>query len=178
LARFVPLAEEDNMKARANLGLIPLTVLVVVLFLADLVAAAESQRTGAVTGQLTGTFGNQVIYGVAETVTLTPSAGGQAITTKTNEVGRFLFQNVPAGEYILRTQFEWSTGQVEVYEDGTRDRMWSDHSRAIAGRVQIKPRQTAKVTNYTIGPTQDGGWAYGGLVFPRPHHPLVTCDCD
>jgi hypothetical protein len=129
------------MKTRANSRLIPLSVLGVVLCLADLVSAAESaknvntynQRTGAVTGQLTGTFGNQVIYGSAEIITLTPPSGGQPITTKTNEVGRFLFQNVPAGQYILHTQFDWSTGYVEVYDDGTRDRMWADHSRAIAG---------------------------------------------
>jgi hypothetical protein len=171
------------MKTRASSGLIPLAVLGVVLWLADFVSATESaknvntynQRTGAVTGRLTGNFGNQVIYASAETLTLTPSSGGQPVTTKTNDVGRFLFQNVPAGQYILHTQFEWSTGYVEVYDDGTRDRMWVDHSRAIAGRVQVKPDQTVKVTNYTVGPTQDGGWAYGGLVFPRPHHPLVTC---
>lgn len=171
------------MKSRASSGLIPLAVLGVVLWLADFVSAAESsknvtaysERTGAVTGQLTGTFGNQVVYGSGETVTLTPSSGGQPITTKTNEVGRFLVQNLPAGQYTLHTQFEWSTGYVEAYDDGTRDRMWVDHSRAVAGLVQIKPHQTAKVTNYTAGPTQDGRWAYGGLVFPRPHHPLVSC---
>ena len=171
------------MKTRASSRLIPIAALGVVLGLADFVSAAESaknvstsnQRTGAVTGQLTGTFGNQVIYASAETMTLTPSSGGQPITTKTNDLGRFLFQNVPVGQYTLRTQFEWSTGYVEVSDDGTRDRMWVDHSRAISGLVQVKLHQTARVTNYTIGPTKDGGWAYGGLVFPRPHHPLVAC---
>jgi hypothetical protein len=184
LARFMHIpSNSNNMKTRANLGRMPV-LLGVVLCFADFVSAAESpktvntchQRTGAVTGQLTGTFGNQVVNAVAETVTLTPLSGGQAITTKTSEVGRFLFQNVPPGQYELRTQFEWSTGYVEAYDDGTRDRMWVDHSRAIAGQVQVKPNQTARVTKYTVGPTQDGGWAYGGLVFPRPHHPLVTCD--
>jgi hypothetical protein len=172
------------MKTRANLGRMSPVLLGVVLCFADFVSAAESsktintyhQRTGTVTGQLTGTFANQVVNAVAETVTLTPLSGGQAITTKTSEVGRFLFQNVPPGQYELRTQFEWSTGYVEAYDDGTRDRMWVDHSRAIAGQVQVKPNQTARVTKYTVGPTQDGGWAYGGLVFSRPHHPLVTCD--
>jgi hypothetical protein len=171
------------MKARANLGRMSLVLLGVVLCFADFGSAAESsktvtpdnQRTGAVTGHLTGTFGSQVVNAVAETVTLTPLSGGQAITTKTNAVGRFLFQNVPPGQYELRTQFQWSTGYVEAYDDGTRDRMWVDHSRAIAGQVQVKPYHTAQVTKYTVGPTQDGGWAYGGLVFPRPHHPLVTC---
>ena len=172
------------MKTRANLERTALVMLGVVLCFADLVSAAESsksgnmsnERTGAVTGQLTATVGSQVIYGIAETVTLMPLSGGQAMTTKTNEAGRFLFQNVPPGEYELRTQFEWSTGYVEAYDDGTRDRMWVDHSRAIAGRVQVKPHQTARVTKYTVGPAQVGRWAYGGLVFPRPHHPLVTCD--
>jgi hypothetical protein len=174
------------MKTRANLERFSLVLLGVLLCFADFVSAAQStknvntnnQRAGAVTGQLTATFGNQVVYGVAETVTLTQLSGGQTITTKTNDLGRFLFQNVAPGQYELRTQFEWSTGYVEAYDDGTRDRMWVDHSRAIAGQLQVKPHQTARLTKYTVSPTQDGRWAYGGLVFPRPHHPLVTCDCD
>jgi hypothetical protein len=174
------------MKTRANFGCVPLVLLGVVLCFADFVSAAENSRkvntnnqtTGAVTGQLTASFGNQTVYGVAETVTLTPLSGGQPLTTKTNDMGRFLFQNVPLGQYELRTQFEWSTGYVEAYDDGTRDRMWIDHSRAIAGQVQVKPHQTARLTKYTVGPAQDGRWAYGGLVFPKPHHPLVTCACD
>jgi hypothetical protein len=174
------------MKARANLERFSLVLLGVLLCFADFVSAAQStknvntnnQRAGAVTGQLTATFGNQVVYGVAETVTLTPLSGGQTITTKTNDLGRFLFQNVAPGQYELRTQFEWSTGYVEAYDDGTRDQMWVDHSRAIAGQLQVNPHQTARLTKYTVSPTQDGRWAYGGLVFPRPHHPLVTCDCD
>jgi len=174
------------MKTRANLERFSLVLLGVLLCFADFVSAAQStknvntnnQRAGAVTGQLTATFGNQVVYGVAETVTLTQLSGGQTITTKTNDLGRFLFQNVAPGQYELRTQFEWSTGYVEAYDDGTRDRMWVDHSRAIAGQLQVKPHQTARLTKYTVSPTQDGRWAYGGLVFPRPHHPLVTGDCD
>ena len=174
------------MKTRANLERMSLVLLGVALCFADFVSAAQrsknvntdNQRTGAVTGQLTATFGNQVVYGVAETVTLTPLSGGQTITTKTNDLGRFLFQNVAPGQYELRTQFEWSTGYVEAHDDGTRDRMWVDHSRAIAGQVQVKPHQTARPTKYTVAPAQDGRWAYGGLVFPKPHHPLVTCACD
>jgi hypothetical protein len=174
------------MKARANLGRPSLVLLSVVICFADFVSAAQSsrnlntnhQRTGTVTGQLTATFGKQVVYGVAETVTLTPLPSGQPITTKTDQTGRFLFQNVPAGQYEFCTQFEWSTGYVEAYDDGTRDRMWVDHSRAISGQVQVKPKQTVRLTKYSVGPAQEGRWAYGGLVFPRPHHRLVTCDCD
>ena len=174
------------MKTRANFERMSLVSLGVVLCFAGLVSAAESsknvntnnQRTGAVTGQLTASFGTQVVYGVAETVTLTPLSGGQTITTKTNDQGRFLFQNVAPGQYELRTQFEWSIGYIEAYDDGTRDRMRVDHSRAIAGQVQVKPHQTARLAKYTVGPAQDGRWAYGGLVFPRPHHPLVTCECN
>jgi hypothetical protein len=173
------------MKTRANFERMSLVSLGVVPCFARLVSAAESsknvntnnQRTGAVTGQLTASFGTQVVYGVAETVTLTPLSGGQTITTKTNDQGRFLFQNVAPGQYELRTQFEWSTGYIEAYDDGTRDRMSVDHSRAIAGQVQVKPHQTVRLAKYTVGPAQDGRWAYGSLVFPRPHHPLVTCDC-
>jgi hypothetical protein len=94
------------MKTRANLERFSLVLLGVLLCFADFVSAAQStknvntnnQRAGAVTGQLTATFGNQVVYGVAETVTLTPLSGGQTITTKTNDLGRFLFQNVAPGQ--------------------------------------------------------------------------------
>jgi len=171
------------MKARANLWRLSLAGLGVVLCLADFVSAAESsknvtaysQRTGAITGQLTGTFGNRVVYGFAETVTLTPPSNGQAVTTKTNQEGRFLFQNVPPGQYELRTQFEWTTTYVEEYDDGSVDRMYTDHSRAIVARVQVNPRQTARVTTFTVGPTHDAGWAYGGLLL-KPHHTVVSDD--
>jgi hypothetical protein len=86
------------MKTRANLGRMSLVLLGLVPCFADFVSAAQgtknantdNQRTGAVTGQLAATFGNQVVYGSAETVTLTPLSGGQTITTKTNdlELGR------------------------------------------------------------------------------------------
>jgi hypothetical protein len=171
------------MKTRANLWRISLAWLGVVLCLADFVSAAESsrnvtphrQRTGAITGRLTGTFGNRVVYGFGETVTLTPSFNGQAVTTTTNQEGRFLFQNVPPGQYELRTQFEWTTTYVEEYDDGSVDRMYADHSRAIVARVQVKPRQIARVTTFTVGPTHDGGWAYGGLLL-KPHHTVVSDD--
>ena len=134
------------MKTRANLGSITLAGLGIVLCFSDFASAADSsknvstynQRTGAVTGQLTATFGDQFVYCWGETVTLTPLSGGQATTTKTNEEGRFLFQNVPAGQYELRTQFEWYTTYVEAYDDGTRDRMYVGHSRALVGRVTAK----------------------------------------
>ena len=170
------------MQTRANLGRITLAGLGIVVCFSDFASATESsknvntynQRTGAVTGQLTATFGNQVVYCWGETVTLTPLSGGQATTTKTNEGGRFLFQNVPAGQYELRTQFEWYTTYVEAYDDGTRDRMYVAHSRALVGRVQVKALQTARVKNYTVGQTQDARYAWGGLLF-KPHHPVVTC---
>jgi hypothetical protein len=174
------------MKTRVNSERMPIVLLGVVLCFADFVSAAQTpkgvnpsnQRTGSVTGRLSATFGNQVIYGVAETVMLTPLSGSQAITTKTDQTGRFLFQNVPIGQYAFSTQFDSSTGYVEAYDDGTRDRMWVDHFRTITGQVQVKAHQTVHVTKYSVGPAQEGRWAYRGMVFPRPHHPLVTCDCD
>jgi hypothetical protein len=126
---------------------------------------------------LTASFGNQTVYGVAEAVTLTPLSGGQPITTKTNDVDRFLFQNVPLGQYELRTQFEWSTGYVEAYDDGTRDRMWVDHSRTIAGQVQVKPYQTARLTNIRSAQLKMGAGPMADLFFPGLTT-LVTCDGD
>jgi Carboxypeptidase regulatory-like domain len=177
------LFQKGYMKTKANFGRLSITALGVILSCADFVSAAvsskninpDNQRTGSVTGKLTGTFGNQVVSGLGETVTLTSSSGGQAVTTKTNAEGRYLFQNVPPGQYVLRTQFEWTTTYVERYEDGTVDRMYVDHSRRLVAQVQVKPRQTSRATNLTVGPTQDGRWAYGGWLL-KPHHTVVTND--
>lgn len=113
--------------------------------------------------------------GFAETVMLTPSSGGQAIRTKTDAEGRFVFQNVPPGQYELRSRFEWTTTYVECDEDGIADRMYVDHSRELVGRVQVKSHQTARVTTYTVGPTHDAFYAYGGNL-SKPHHQLVSDD--
>jgi ABC-type sugar transport system substrate-binding protein len=61
------------MKTRTNFGHLVLAVLGLALCLADATSAAERDKTirtqdhrgGAVSGQLTGTFGNQVVYGAA-----------------------------------------------------------------------------------------------------------------
>ena len=171
------------MKSRANLGSITLAGLGIVLCFSDFASAAESsknvntynQRTGAVTGQLTATFGNQVVYCWGETVTLTPLSGGQATTTKTNEEGRFLFQNVSAGQYELKTQLNWTTTYIEVNDDGSSDRMYADHWKELVARVQVKSGQTMHVTTFSEGETRNAFYAYGGTL-SRPHHPLVSDD--
>jgi hypothetical protein len=171
------------MKTRANLERTLIAVLGVTLCFADAVSAAErdkkavslnNQRTGSVVGRLTTSFRSQVVAGVSEPVTLTPLSGGQAITTKTDADGRFVFQNLPPGQYGFRTRFEWTTTFLETYGDGIQDRQYADHSRDIAGQVQVKPGQTAHIKNYTVGPTVDAFYSYGGSL-SRPHHPLVTC---
>ena len=95
------------MKTRANLERTLIAVLGVTLCFADAVSAAErdkkavslnNQRTGSVVGRLTTSFRSQVVAGVSEPVTLTPLSGGQAITTKTDADGRFVFQNLPPGQ--------------------------------------------------------------------------------
>ena len=66
------------MKTRKNFGHFVLAVLGVALCLADAMSAAERAKTsrtqdhkgGAVSGQLTGTFGNQVVYGAGEEIGL------------------------------------------------------------------------------------------------------------
>jgi hypothetical protein len=68
------------MKTRPNFGHLILAVLGVTICLADAMSAAERAKTirttdhgaGALSGQLTATFGNQVVYGAGETMTLTP----------------------------------------------------------------------------------------------------------
>lgn len=138
----------------------------------------SSSNNGAVVGRLSGTFSsNQVIYGSGENVTLTPvstSGGARAITTRTAADGSFVFQNLPPGEYELKTQLSWTTTYVEVYDDGSTDRLYTDHSESLTARVQVKPNQTVHVNTWTEGPVRDAFYAYGGTL-SKPHHPLVTC---
>jgi hypothetical protein len=169
------------MKTRANWGRILIAVVGVALGLADAVSAApgakdvstSNQKTGAIAGRLTGAFGNEVVSGANETVTLTPLPGGQAVATKTDAEGRFVFQNLPPGQYELRTRFEWTTSYIEVFDDGTRDRMYADHSKQLVARVQVKAHQTARVTTFSEGETRDTFYAYGGTL-SKPHHPVVS----
>jgi hypothetical protein len=103
------------MKTRPTFGHLILAVLGVTICLADAMSAAERAKTirtndhgaGALSGQLTATFCNQVVYGAGETMTLTPlfASGGQAITIKTDAEGRFVFRGLPPGEYELKTFF-------------------------------------------------------------------------
>jgi hypothetical protein len=175
------------MKTRTTFGRLVLAVLGAALCLADGMSAAERAKTirtndhraSAITGQLTGTFGNQVVYGAGENVTLTPllasGAGGQATTIKTDAEGRFVFRGLPPGEYELKTQLNWTTTYIEVYDDGTTDRMYADHWKQLVARVQVKPGQTAHVTTFSEGETRNAFYAYGGIL-SKAHHPLVSDD--
>ena len=173
-----------HMKTRANLERTLIALLGVTICFAGAVSAAErynkpvstnNQRTGSVVGQLTTTFCKRVVAGEGESVTLTPLSGGQPITTKTDADGRFVFQNVPPGQYGVRTKFEWTTTFLETYDDGIQDWQYADHSRDIVGQVQVKSGQAAHIKNYTVSPTHDAFYSYGGSL-SRPHHPLVTCE--
>jgi hypothetical protein len=166
------------MKARANLACLLFGVLGATLFVSDALSASEhdeipntnNQRTGRATGQVSGTFGKQIVYDLAETVTITPLSGGRALKTETNSLGRYIFENVPVGQYEFRSQFEWTTTYVDC-DDGTR--MYVDHSRELVGRIQVTANRPSRILNYTVGPQRHGFWAYGG-TFEKPHHPLVN----
>ncbi|MFZ0504438.1 MAG: SpaA isopeptide-forming pilin-related protein [Chthoniobacterales bacterium] len=173
------------MKTRTNFGRLILAALGVTLCLADAMSAAErakdshaqDHRGGVISGQLTGTFGNRVVYGAGETVTLTPlfPSGGQAITIKTDSEGRFVFQGLPPGQYELKTQLNWTTTYVEVNDHGSSDRLYADHWKQLVARVLVKSGQTAHVTTFSEGETRNAFYAYGGIL-SKPHHPLVSCD--
>jgi hypothetical protein len=173
------------MKIRINFGHLIVTVLGVTLCLADTMSAGErpksthtpDHRGGALSGQLTGTFGNQVVPGAGETVTLTPlfASGGHAITIKTDGEGRFAFGGLPPGEYELKTQLNWTTTYIEQNDAGSTDRMYADHWKSLVARVEVKSDRTAHVTTFTEGQTHDAFYAYGGTL-SRPHHPLVSAD--
>ena len=175
----------DCVKIRTNLGHLIVAVLGVTLCLADTVLAGErpknthtqDHRGGALSGQLSGTFGDQVVYGAGETVTLTPlfASGGQAITIKTDAEGRFAFGSLPPGEYELKTQLNWTTTYIEENDDGSTDRMYADHWKQLVARVQVKAGHTAHVTTFSEGETRNALYAYGGTL-SRPHHPLVSDD--
>jgi len=168
-----------------GLGALLLAVLGFALCLADATSAAERGKTirtqdhrgGAVAGQLTGTFGKQVVYGAGETVTLAPLfvPGSQAIKIKTDGEGRFVFGGLPPGQYELKTQLNWTTTYIEVNDDGSSDRMYADHWKELVARVQVKSGQTIHVTTFSEGKTRNAFYAYGGTL-SRPHHPLVSDD--
>jgi len=174
------------MKTTANLRSALFGVLGVVLCLTQAISAAErsadanahNHGTAALSGQLSGTICNEVIYGAGETVTLTPLStsgpGGRALSVKTDGDGRFVFQDLPPGEYEVKAQISWTTSYIEVYDDGTRDRMYADHSKPLVARVQVKPGQKARLTAYSEGSAHDAFYAYGG-VLSKPHHALVRC---
>jgi hypothetical protein len=173
--------KESSYLSRGVLGILGFSLL-----LAGAALAKDHPRNvsnpnngmGTVVGRLSGTFSsNQVIYGSGESVILTPvstNGGARAVTTRTDAEGRFVFQNLPAGEYELRTQLSWTTTYVEVNDDGSTDRMYADHSKSVTARVQAKPNQTVHINTWTEGAVRDSFYAYGGTL-SKPHHPLVTC---
>jgi len=117
------------------------------------------------------------VYGAGETVTLTPlvASSGQPIIIKTDVEGRFTFGSLPAGDYELKTQLNWTTTYIEENDDGSTDRMYADHWKPLVARVQVKAGHTAHVTIFSQGETRDAFYAYGGTL-SKPHHPLVSED--
>jgi hypothetical protein len=143
------------MKTRPNFGRLIVAVLGVTICLADAMSAAGRPKpirtsghgAGALSGQLSETFTNQVIYGAGETMTLTPlfASGGPAITIKTDAEGRYVFRGLPPGEYELKTQINWTTSYIETNDDGGPEQMFADHWKQILARVQVKSGLTAHV---------------------------------
>lgn len=91
--------------------------------LACLAAAAAQAPGGRLTGDVTDILGSHVVGARAE---LSPMVGGSGrrFETKTDSTGRYEFQGVPAGEYLLTLQ---SSGfqtlrvkPVQVTADGIR----------------------------------------------------------
>jgi hypothetical protein len=173
------------MKVRTNFEHLLVAMLGVTLCLTETMSAGEPPRntptryhtTGALSGRLSGTFGNQVVYGAGEAMTLTPlfASAGRAITIKADSEGRYAFGGLQPGEYELKTQLNWTTTYIEISDDGISDRMYADHWKQVMARVLIKAGRTAHVTSFTEGETRNAFYAYGGTL-SRPHHPLVSDD--
>ncbi|MFT4288382.1 SdrD B-like domain-containing protein, partial [Nocardioides sp.] len=111
------------------------------------------------------------------TVTLLDGDGNEVATTTTDENGRYLFDNLPAGTYQVR--FELTEEQAATYrfttanESGVGDEADSDgevesaeSSTATTGLITLGPDNTALTTSYTdqefeategIDPTWDAG---------------------
>ena len=171
------------MKIRINFGHLLVAVLGVTVCLVSTMSAGERpksthtqvHRGGDVTGQITGTFANQVVYGAGETVTLTPLSGGQTITIRSDAEGRFLFAGVSPGAYDLKTQLNWTTTYIEECDDGTTERLYADHWEPLGASVQVKAGDTTHIISFSRGGTHNAFYAYGGTL-SRPHHPLVNDD--
>jgi len=169
------------MKTIVNFGYALLAGLGVAICFSNVTSAAEGPKHGSagnhglgtISGYVADYFGNQLVYGVGETITVTPIAGGPALTTRTDGEGRFVFQGLPPGRYDIRTRLDWTTTYVECYDDGSTDRLYTDHSKQLQVTVQVKPNQTARVDTFNILGVRDAFYAYGGTL-SKPHHPLVT----
>jgi len=169
------------MTTLVKFGYALLAGLGVAICFADLASAAEKPKhasagnhgLGTISGYVADYFGDQLVYGVDETITVTPIAGGPGLSTRTDGEGRFVFQGLPPGRYDIRTQLDWTTTYVECYDDGSTARLYTDHSKRLQVTVQVKPNQTARVDTFNITGVQDGFYSYGGVLL-KPHHPLVT----
>jgi hypothetical protein len=139
-------------------------------------ANTQDQR-GMVSGQLAEMACSHLVHGVGEAVTLTPisAAGDRALSTKTDGEGRFTFRDLPGGLYEVKTQVRWTTSYNETYDDGTTDLLYTDHTKLLIARVQVRPGQKARTISFNEGAVRDGFYSYGGIL-SKPHHPLVKCN--
>jgi len=76
-----------------------------------------------------------------------PRARKYVRTAPTNEEGEFEFHHLPAGEYYLGTDVQWS----HSFLDADSNEVWLKEVVPIYTRVSVKDGQTVKVTGWTYG---------------------------
>jgi hypothetical protein len=93
--------------------------------------------------------------------------------TTTDSEGNFAIGGLPAGEYYVQTEAQWTTSHLETDNDGIEENMHVDHEKLIYARISVRDHQTVRVTNWDQrSPIHDGFYAYGGTL-DGPHHPLL-----
>ncbi len=91
-------------------------------------------------------------------------------STTTDGQGNFSIGGVPAGDYYVETEVNWTSSYQDVDNDGIETTMHADHHKLIYARVSVGKGQRVRVTQWDqSSPIKNSLYAYGGTL-SHPHH--------
>lgn len=91
-------------------------------------------------------------------------------STTTDGQGNFSIGGIPAGDYYVETEVNWTTSYQDVDNDGIETTMHADHHKLIYARVSVGKGQRVRVNQWDqSSPIKNSIYAYGGTL-SRPHH--------